>query len=239
MPRTKHSHLSFNSAYRRITHRERLVSQRDRNLLAERTHTTEEAALPEHRERALRHVSRAYALAAYAHAGLLTLLAVLFALAAFFFSRAIAGDILRKTRVRVDDIVTNAMQCARNLQSNGCVVDGDLVTHTTPALEALCTKWLACERRARYAWSDAASASIWAETLAETINSFMDRISSTSVLVAVFGGTCAVFLCSSAAFGFLHRRAVDDRVVNIPRIQEHDPIVSYQRNNTKAIAHRN
>lgn len=117
---------------------------------------------------------------------------------------------VRKTRVRADELAIQAAECYLSRVKNDCIVaDDGSAHHPTPALDTLCKKWVACERRGKYADRDAYSASVWAETMAETINSFAQRISSTAVVIAMLLMVIVLFVVSSAAFGYMHRRVAD------------------------------
>lgn len=207
---------AFNSAYRRIySRRERLYSRDNPNIVAERLDVAEDAPpLPSRaaRDRALTHLSVAYAAAGYAQAALCVVVSLALAAGVAAFARGVYADVARKTRLRADALAIDAAECYLARTNNGCVVGDDGASHVTPALDALCKKWLACERRAKFIQADAMSASVWAETFAETVNSFSDRISSTAVVLALAGAVVVVFMMSSAAFGFMHKRLVEERV---------------------------
>lgn len=208
-------HHRFNTLYRRIhSRRERVYNQQNPDIMAERLHMTEEHPLPQARENALAHISVAYALAGYAQAALCIVMSCALAWGVIHFAWGVWGDVTRKTRLREESIIAKALECAANHVKNGCTVGEDgLVTHATPALATLCREWDVCEKRGRFASADAVSASVWSETFAEVVNSFADKISSTSVVIALSVAIVVAFLMSSAAFGFMHRRLVDERLM--------------------------
>lgn len=200
----------FSTAVRRV------YSRRERHYASgvrERLDVAEEAPTPQlhpARERALGHLSAAYAVAGYAQAGLCVLASGVLGGVIVAFTRGVVADVARKTRARLEGLAEAAVQCAAERVKNGCVENG---VHPTPVMDGLCRKWAACVRRGDFAKSDAISASVWAETFAETVNAFTDRISSTSVLIGMTVFMVLMFFMSSAAFGFMHRRLVDDRLV--------------------------
>ncbi|CDF35309.1 unnamed protein product [Chondrus crispus] len=124
------------------------------------------------------------------------------------FARALYADVARKTSLRADHLAIQAAECLLARTANACLLRDGVATHPTPALDALCKKWLACERRGHVVHRDALSATVWAETFAETVNSFADSISSTAVVIALAATIVLAFLMSSAAFGFMHNKVV-------------------------------
>lgn len=126
------------------------------------------------------------------------------------FAKGLYSDVARKTRIRADELAIQAAECYLSRVRNDCIFAKDgSAYHPTPALDTLCKKWVACERRGKHADRDAYSASVWGETMAETINSFAQRISSTAVVFAVLVVVVVLFFVSSAAFGYMHRRVAD------------------------------
>lgn len=220
----------FSVAYRRVhSRRERIYSRSNPDLLAERLDISEDT--PFHstlREKALLHISYAYACAGYAHAALCIIVSLALAALVFSFAKSLYADVIRKTRIRADDIAIRAAECYLSRLKNDCIMsdDGATTHHPTPALDTLCKKWLACERRGKHANADAYSASVWAETAAETINSFAERIHSTAVVISVLVVVIVLFIMSSAAFGFMHVRVADtsrlDRSVASDMLQRDD-----------------
>lgn len=185
-------------------------------VVAERLDVAEEAPPPPARaarDRALTHLAVAYAAAGYAQAALCVVVSLALAAGVAAFARGVYADVARKTRLRADALAMEAAECYMARTNNGCLVRDDAASHVTPALDALCKKWLACERRAKFVDADAMSASVWAETFAETVNSFADRISSTAVVLALAAALVMAFMMSSAAFGFMHKKLVDERVI--------------------------
>lgn len=184
--------------------------------------TEETPVTPLHpaRDRALAHLSMAYAAAGYAQAALCVVVSLVLAGMVFSFARGVSSDITRKTRERASHFSIRAAECRANRLTNRCADADGSPMHATPALAELCAEWLECEMKGRFAEQDAVSASVWAETFAETINSFAEKISSTTVVVGLAFAVVVAFLMSSAAFGFMHRRLVDDRLVER---EKHDP----------------
>lgn len=206
---------TFSTAYRRIhSRRERIYSRTNPDLLAERLDISEETPFYSSlREKALLHISLAYACAGYAHAALCVVVSLSLAALIIAFARGLYSDVARKTRVRADELAIQAAECYLSRLKNDCIIAEDgTAHHPTPALDNLCKKWFACERRGKHADRDAYSASVWAETVAETINSFAHRISSTAVVFAVLVVVVVLFVVSSAAFGYMHRRVTDETV---------------------------
>lgn len=208
LPALRAAH-AYTTAHRRLyTRRERIYNRNQPHLVAERLHLTEEHAAPTQNP-ALSHLSRACAAAGYAQSTLIVTVSLCLALFFLHFASALLADVRRKTRLRADDLSTEARECAAEWRRNACE---DTAGHHTPALVTLCEKWAACERRGAFAGTDALSASLWAETLAEVVNAFADRISSTSVVLTILAAVGLVFCMSTAAFGYLHRRLFDRRL---------------------------
>lgn len=206
---------SFNAAVRRVyTRRERLYDRASPGVMRERLDMAEECPQPElhpARESALSHLSRAYAVAGYAQAALCVVVAAVLVAFITSFARGLLADVARKTRQRAGDSVRAAAICARNFKENSCAtVNAD---DLTPALKNLCLEWQECIARGDSAEKDAISATVWAEAAAETVNAFAERISSTSIVIGLMVAVVLAFFMSSAAFGFMHRRLVDDRLV--------------------------
>lgn len=206
---------NFNRAMRRIyTRRERTVDSERPSLMRERLELAEELPAPElhpAREAALLHLSRAYAVAGYAQALLCVIVSSVLAAFILSFARGLLSDVSRKTRARAGASVAQAAVCRRNFAENACGVRG--ASGQSAAVRELCAGWGACIERARSAGEDAVSATVWAEAAAETVNAFANRISSTSIAIGLTAAVVVMFFMSSAAFGFMHRRLVDERLV--------------------------
>lgn len=198
----------FSSAYRRVrSRRERIYSRSNPDLLAERLDISEETPHSYLRDRASAHVSVAYACAGYAHAALCIVVCIALGLLVGGLGRGVWGDVKRKIRVREDEMTMEALECSRKRTENGCQVDQDgSVKHVTPALEGLCKRWVMCEKRGGFVREDAWSATVWAETLAEMLNAFAERITSTGVVLAVVGGVVVLFGVSSVIVGRMQRK---------------------------------
>lgn len=217
------SQPSFTSAYHRILSRhDRRIDRSNPNLIRERIDIAEERRDHPARERALNHVSRAYAAVGYTHAFLAVIVSLLFAALLLAVARAVASDVSRKTRDRAADFLASAAECSASIRQNNCIVDGDHVSHRSYEMAALCKKWVSCARRGKYADSDARSAKVWAETLADIVNTFTERLSTTTILVTALLLFVVACLFSSTAFNFLHRRVVDENSFLIA--QPHQPV---------------
>lgn len=202
----------YSTARRRIyARRDRIYSRTNPDVIAERLDLEEDAPLL-NRHRALSHLSVAYAAAGYAHSTLCVVVSLALAAGVTAFARSLYADVTRKTSLRADDLSLKAAECLTSRTNNGCAINDGIATHVVPALDTLCKKWYACEQRANLVNEDALSASVWAETFAETVNSFTDKISSTAVVIALSAGIVVAFLMSSAAFGLMHKRVVETRV---------------------------
>lgn len=226
MKRHHHHHhrpqSSFTSAYHRILSRhDRHVDRHNNNLIRERIDIAEERRDHPSRESALNHVARAYAAVGYTHAILAVVVSSILAALLLSVARAVASDVSRKTRDRAADFLASAAECTASIRANHCVVEGDHVSHASHEMAALCKKWVSCARRGQFADSDARSAKVWAETLADIANTFSERLSTTTLIVTAAMLFLVAFLFSSTAFNFLHRRVVDDNTFITP--QTHHP----------------
>lgn len=205
---------NFNRAMRRVyTRRERTIDRERPSLMRERLELAEECPAPElhpARESALAHLSRAYAVAGYAQALLCVVVSAVLVAFILSFARGLLSDVSRKTRARASVSVQQAAVCRRNFAENGCGLSS---VERSSALKDLCAQWNACIEREGTARQDAVSATVWAEAAAETVNAFANRISSTSIAIGLILAIVLLFFMSSAAFGFMHRRLVDDRLV--------------------------
>lgn len=174
-------------------------------MVRERLDVSEETPVNdvEHvRERAYTHLTRAHAIIAYANAALCAVLsAVLFAFIVLF-ARGMLADVWRKARLREHTILTEAAQCHTHIQDNGC--EAATLHLLKPALREMCAEWMRCTARAQYAKLDANSATIWAESLAETINAFTEGISTVSILVAFAAVLALIFVTAHSAYGLSH-----------------------------------
>lgn len=202
----------YNSARRRVyTRRDRIVDPTAPNMVRERLDMAEDCVAPElhpARQSALIHLSRAYAVAGYAQATLCFVSCFCLCVFIVSFSRGLYSDVTRKTRLRATDGRRTAIACRTNYSENRCYG----ATEQTPALKSLCQEWKACMLREEHADVEAPSATVWAEAVAETFNAFTDRISSTTMAIGLIVVVVLLFFMSSAAFGFMHKRLVDDRL---------------------------
>ncbi len=180
--------------------------------MKERLDVAEECSAPSPhpaREAALTHLSRAYAVAGYAQAVLCVVVSAVIVAFLTSFARGLLSDVSRKTRERASGAIRSAALCRLNHAENGCSLSPSTLT---PALKALCEDWRGCMDREASAQADAVSATVWAEAVAETFNAFAERISSTSVAIGLTVVMILMFFMSSAAFGFMHKRLVDERL---------------------------
>lgn len=243
MPHMRASPRNFNKAVRRVyTRRERMFDRATPNkLMGERLEVSEEmppAELHPAREAALTHLSRAYAMAGYAQAALCVVVSAVLVAFIISFSRGMLADVSRKIRHRAGDAVRSSVECRRKFDENGCASAHRL----TPSLAGLCSEWNECIAMGGFAERDAVSATVWAEAVAETFNAFAERISSTSVVIGITCSVILLFFMSSAAFGFMHRRLVDDRLsapppspvpVAVTHIGDKDQLLRSQTNSLR------
>ena len=208
---------SFNAAVRRVySRRERMYDQRSPGIMHERLDIAEECPAPvlhPAREKALTHLSRAYAVAGYAQAALCVVFSAVLVAFVLSFARGFLSDISRKTRARAGDSVRAASICAQHYQENMCATLDR--SKLTPAMSNMCLEWQECVDRGTLASQDAVSATVWAEAAAEAVNAFAEKISSTTILVGLISCVVLTFFMSSAAFGFMHRRLIDDRLTAV------------------------
>lgn len=215
----RHHHFrsqpSFTSAYHRVISRqEREYDRTNPDLVRERIDVAEELRDHPVRQQALSHVTRAYVAIGYTHATLTIIVSAICAALLLAVSYAVASDVARKTRDRAADLLSSAAECAARARQNNCVVEGDHVSHPSYEMAALCKKWVSCARRGQFADSDARSAKVWAETLADIVNTFAERLSVTTVIVTATLLIVAAIFFSSSAFNFLHQRVVDDGLLS-------------------------
>ncbi|QLQ80029.1 hypothetical protein HG537_0D00290 [Torulaspora globosa] len=89
--------------------------------------------------------------------------------------------------------------CRKSYEQNECSPESRV-----PALEESCDEWFQCMNRAQYVVpggrSRYQSGTLWARTVAEILNSFVEPISIRSVLLTV-SVVCAVVLVTNSAFG--------------------------------------
>lgn len=202
--------VSYTGARRRFYgRRDRLYSRDHPGVVAESLHVEEDSPLSA-RQRAFSHLTIAYAAAGYAQAALCIVISLVLAAGVAAFARGMYADVVRKTSLRADHLSIQAAECLSSRTANSCRIQDGVASHAIPALDALCKKWLACEKRAATVYKDAVSATVWAETFAEIVNSFADRISSSAVVIALAAAIVLAFLMSSAAFGFMHKKVVTD-----------------------------
>lgn len=111
------------------------------------------------------------------------LVLILSVLVKFFL--LIKRDVDQKMHWKIAEDIVKVKRCQKNYEQNGCV------THV-PALEKLCDGWHHCMQSR----GEIQSASLWTQTLAETLNAFVEPISFRS-LVFVLLAVCALVLVTN------------------------------------------
>ncbi|AQZ16882.1 BRR6 (YGL247W) [Zygosaccharomyces parabailii] len=101
------------------------------------------------------------------------------------FILLIKGDVDRKVHWKVAEEIVRVKRCQKNYEQNGCS------THV-PALEKLCDGWHHCMQSR----GEIQSASLWTQTLAETLNAFVEPISFRSLMFVLLA-VCALVLVTN------------------------------------------
>ncbi|CAR31092.1 hypothetical protein ZYGR_0P03980 [Zygosaccharomyces rouxii] len=101
------------------------------------------------------------------------------------FILLIKQDVDQKVQLKIAEQVIRVKRCQKHYEDNGCV------SHV-PALETLCDGWHHC----MHSTGQVQSASLWTQTLAETLNAFVEAISFRS-LVFVLLAVCALVLVTN------------------------------------------
>eukprot|EP00172_Hildenbrandia_rubra_P000161 Plantae.Rhodophyta-Hildenbrandia_rubra.ctg10721.p2 GENE.Plantae.Rhodophyta-Hildenbrandia_rubra.ctg10721~~Plantae.Rhodophyta-Hildenbrandia_rubra.ctg10721.p2 ORF type:complete len:336 (-),score=58.73 Plantae.Rhodophyta-Hildenbrandia_rubra.ctg10721:1604-2611(-) len=156
-----------------------------------------------------RHVWRAWAMVGYAHAAIAVAIAAVVVWCLVMFAWGMRADVARKFRGRVDVAEEKVRQCQDMWRNNGCDVLDVNGHKVMPALRDMCKTWDRCIQGARWVWMEGYSASIWAEVVAETVNAFAGKISSSSVMVTLILGGLIATLLSIASWGVMHKRIAD------------------------------
>lgn len=195
----------FNTAYHRVVSRQDRMQSHDG--LQESLVVTEEARPHPSEDKLYTHLSRAQIAIGYTHCFVVVIASVIFAALLIALAFAVASDISRKTRDRATEFANVAAECASNFRSHQCIVSENGVLHpSSHEMTRLCKEWHICAERAEFSDADAHSAKVWAETLADIINTFAEHSSSSSLILCAAIVFLFVFLCTSTAFNFFHRR---------------------------------
>lgn len=216
-------HRTFRHAYHRLAaRRDREYDARSSRLVRERLEVVpfdqDHAITQPHPLRA------AYVAVGYAHAALTLVVCGTAGALVLAFARAVAADFGRKTRTAEAQLVSAAAECAHNLQQNGCSIDGAHVTHPASfELAVLCKQWAACASAGQYAATDSRSAKVWAEILADILNTFTSRLSLPTVAAAGAIAVVLAILCSSAAVRLYSRHFTNDADSLLIHNQQHAP----------------
>lgn len=210
----RHSH--FSTAYHRVISRqERQYNRQNPDLVQERLDIAEESRHHPSQDRLYNHLSRAAIAIGYTHATIVVISSAIFVVFLLALSFAVASDIFRKTRDRAVTFSSAAAECASNLRSHQCVVTQDGTYHeSSHEMTRLCKEWYACAQRGRFAKADAWSAKIWAETFADIVNAFTERLSTSTMVILAVVVFLLSFLCTSTAFSIFHRRASVEQVAD-------------------------
>lgn len=196
----------FNTAYHRV------VSRQDRKQsndgLEESVVVTEESRPHPSEDKLYMHLSRAQIAIGYTHCFVVVIASAIFAALLIALAFAVASDISRKTRDRATEFANVAAECSYNFRSHQCTVGENGVSHpSSHEMTRLCKEWHTCAKRAEFSDADAHSAKVWAETLADIINTFAEHSSSSSLIVCAVVVFVFVFFCTSTAFNFFHQRS--------------------------------
>ncbi|CCE64206.1 hypothetical protein TPHA_0G03660 [Tetrapisispora phaffii CBS 4417] len=101
-----------------------------------------------------------------------------FAASILYFIYMVRIDVDYRLQQRNIQNIYNYEQCKRLYDENECSPESRV-----PALEALCEKWLSCAKEASIdIGSVNNSAKLWAQTVGEVINEFMDTITLRSLV---------------------------------------------------------
>lgn len=129
--------------------------------------------------------SRASRIAEYVQLAFNTSILVIVLSVVVKFILLIKQDVDHKVRLKIGEQVVKVKRCKNNYEINGCI------SHV-PALENLCDGWYHCMHSA----DEVQSASLWTQTLAETLNAFVEPISFRS-LIFVLLTVCALVLVTN------------------------------------------
>lgn len=124
------------------------------------------------------------------------LLMILIFMTRFLFM--VQSDVNNKSRERLADDIVRIQSCKNEYEQNQC-----LPGTRVPALESLCNEWFKCMNPNTNGLQDRniyQSGTLWAQTLAEIINAFVDRISIRSVII-ILVTVCAIVMVTNVAFG--------------------------------------
>ena len=155
------------------------------------------------------HLWRAWALVGYAHAAIAVAIAAVIVWGLFMFAWGVRADVGRKFHGRVGIAEERVRECQESWIHNGCDAVQSSKESTAPALRKMCEAWDRCAQQRKMAWMEGYSASIWAEVLAETVNAFAAKISSSSMAVVIISGIAVACLLSITSWRALDRRASD------------------------------
>lgn len=114
------------------------------------------------------------------------------------FLLMVQSDVHNKSREKLADDIVRIQSCKNEYEQNQC-----LPGTRVPALEALCNEWFRCMNLNINGLQDRnmyQSGTLWAQTLAEIINAFVNKISIRSVIV-ILAVICAIVLVTNVAFG--------------------------------------
>lgn len=114
----------------------------------------------------------------------------------FEFIVTVRNDVKHKLRAQMVASLTRIGKCQKNYDDNGCLPDT-----MVPALDRLCDEWLHCMQQDSRELHLYQSGRLWAETLAEILNSFVEPISLRSILVIV-SSACVLVMVTNVAFRF-------------------------------------
>lgn len=112
----------------------------------------------------------------------------------FEFIIMVRNDVRHKLSLRLASDLLSMEVCRKNYDDNGCMPDT-----MVPALDGLCAHWAQCMDQDPEDLRPYQSGVLWAQTLAEIVNSFVEPISLRSILV-ILVTTCAILVVTNAAF---------------------------------------
>lgn len=112
------------------------------------------------------------------------------------FMLVVREDVQCKVRERLASGLRSVAECKRSYEQNGC-----LPGMRVPALEESCDQWFHCMNQdADWLKHGSGSGALWAKTMGEILNSFVEPISMRSAFLMLFV-VCAVVLVTNMAFG--------------------------------------
>lgn len=124
------------------------------------------------------------------------LLMVLTLLVKFFLM--VRDDVSYKVQEKLAENLRTIENCKKNYEQNDCSPE-----IRVPALDNICDEWFHCMTRnenGKQTNNIRQSGTLWARTLAEILNSFIEPISlRTTMLILV--ASCAIVLVTNVAFG--------------------------------------